>query len=80
MINSIHQIIDYGKVKLETEKSGDYFSTYTGFVVFEIDGKLYRRKLSDKKLFNEYRYIVRYKNNLYFLPYNIGSVLKGEKL
>jgi hypothetical protein len=66
----------FGSVKLETEKSGDYYAVFTGYVVFTVNGKKQRRKLQDITLYNESRYIVRYKNALYFLPYNIGSVLK----
>ena len=77
-IKAIQEIDGYqfGSVKLETEKSGEFCAVFTGYGLFKIDGKKYRRKLLDIKLYNEYRYAVRYKNKVYFLPFNIGSELK----
>lgn len=71
---------EFENVKLETLADSQYTAKFTGYAVFKIDGKQYRRKTFDKILFSEYRFIVRFKNNLYYLPYNIESVSKGVKL
>lgn len=61
-------------VYLETESDGPFTCQYTGYGLFTLyNGKVIRRKLVDKKLYNEFRYVVRYKNKLLLIPFNIPS-------
>jgi hypothetical protein len=64
---------------LETVSTGEYTSKYSGYATFtSFDGKQYRRRLQDKKLYNEYRYVVRFNNELLVLPFNLQSKLNKD--
>lgn len=76
MMCLIH-LAEFEGVKLETLADTKFTAKFTGYAVFKINGKQYRRKTFDKKFYNEYRFVVRYANNEYYLPYNIGSIAKG---
>lgn len=66
---------------IETIADSEFTCVASGYAQFDllIDGKTIRRKLIDKKVYNECRYAVRYKNELLLLPFNISNRMKKDE-
>jgi hypothetical protein len=64
---------------LEIKPDGHCSAIHTGFALFKgFTGKQYRRKLQEKKLAGDYRYMIRFNNELLLLPFNVQNKLTDK--